>query len=185
MRVGASGAGRRNIPTGLLLHSGATRFIALALLWLVLTEGDLGTLWLGALAVVVATLASLVLLPPAGHAWSPTGAAIFAGFFLWQSLVGGIDVARRALRPNMDLEPALIEYKTRLPEGGARVLFANTISLLPGTLSAEIQDRRLLVHALAVTPGLREELRRTEKVVARFFGVDLPQDDTVVGDANE
>ena len=173
MRADASDTGLRNVPTGLLLRSGALRFATLALLWVVLTEGDLGTLWLGFLAVLAATLSSLTLLPPAGRSWSPVGAVRFAGFFLRQSVVGGIDVALRALKPGMDLDPALVKYETRLPEGGARVLFANTISLLPGTLSAEVRDRRLLVHTLAASPELQDELRRTEEAVARLFGVGL------------
>lgn len=176
MRAGAPNVNRRNIPISLLLRSSAARFATLALLWLALTEGDLGTLWLGFLAVVAATLSSLALLPPAGHSLSPVGTARFIGFFLWQSSVGGIDVALRALRPDMDLEPALVEYTTRLPKGGARVLFANTISLLPGTLSAEIQDRRLLIHTLAISSSLDEELRHMEEMVARVFGVELPAD---------
>ena len=171
MRTDASGIGWRNIPAHLLLRSGAVRLVALALLWLALTEGDLDTWWLGVLAVVAATLSSLVLLPPAGRSWSPVGAVRFAGFFLRQSAVGGIDVALRALKPGMDLDPALVEYTTRLPEGGSRVLFANTISLLPGTLSAEVRDRSLLVHTLAASPELQQELRLTEEAVARLFGV--------------
>ena len=176
MRAGAPDTGLGNVPTGLLLRSGALRFVTLALLWVVLTEGDLGTPWLGFLAIVAATLSSLVLLPPAGRSWSPVGAGRFAGFFLRQSAVGGIDVALRALKPGLDLDPALVEYETRLPEGGARVLFANTISLLPGTLSAEVRDRRLLVHTLAASPGLQEELRLTEEAVARLFGVGLSRE---------
>ena len=172
MGLNTSGTNRRNTSTGLLL-SGAFRFVTLALLWLALTEGDLDTWWLGALAVVIATLASLALLPPAGRSWSPVSVVRFAGFFLWKSLVGGIDVALRALRPNMDLDPALVEYTTRLPGGLPRVLFANTISLLPGTLSAEVRDRQLLVHTLATAPSLQDELRNTEEMVARAFGVGL------------
>jgi len=161
----------RNVPASSLLSGGAVRFAALALLWVALTEGDLATWWLGSLAVVAATLASLVLLPPAGHPWSPVGAVRFAGFFFRQSVVGGVDVALRALKPGLDLDPALVEYETRLPEGEAQVLFANTISLLPGTLSVEIEGRTLLVHTLDATPDIRDELRRTEEVVARLFGV--------------
>ena len=173
MRAGASGTRSRNVPTGLLLRSGALRFATLVLLWVVLAEGDLGTLWLGFLAVAAATLSSLVLLPPAGRSWSPVGTVRFAGFFLRQSVVGGIDVALRALKPGLDLDPALVEYMTQLPKGGARVLFANTISLLPGTLSAEVRDRRLLVHTLAASPELQEELHLTEEAVARLFNVRL------------
>lgn len=173
MRTGAYSQERRSASTGPILRSGLLRLAALALLWPVLTEGDTGTLWLGALAVVAATLASLVLLPPTGRSWDPLGVLRFAGFFLQRSLVGGIDVALRALRPDLDLDPAFVEYETQLPEGGARVLFSNTVSLLPGTLSAEVRDRRLLIHTLAATPDLRDELRRTEEVVARALGVRL------------
>ena len=170
---GALGMGWRNVSSVLLLRDGALRLITLVLLWLALTEGDLETLWLGFLAVGAATLTSLILLPPTGRSWSLAGAIRFTSFFLRQSVVGGIDVALRALRPAMNLDPALVEYETRLPEGGARVLFANTISLLPGTLSTEIQDRKLLVHTLAISPSLQDELHHTEKAVARLFGVEL------------
>lgn len=177
MRMGAPGTAWRNVPTGLLLRSGAVRVVTLALLWLALTEGDLDTPWLGFLAVAAATLSSLVLLPPASRPWNPIGTVRFAAFFLRQSLVGGIDVAIRALKPGLDLDPALVEYETRLPEGLPRVLFANTISLLPGTLSAEVRDRRLLIHTLATGPDVQSELRRTEEMVAGLFGVGLDRED--------
>ncbi|MGF1470651.1 MAG: Na+/H+ antiporter subunit E [Rubrobacteraceae bacterium] len=176
MRAGAPGTESRNPSAGLLLRSSALRFITLALLWLALTEGDLGTWWLGFLAAGAATLSSLVLLPPAERPWSPIGVIRFVGFFLRQSLLGGVDVALRALKPGINLDPGLVEYTTRLPPGLPRVLFANTISLLPGTLSAEIRDRQLLVHTLATSPGLREELRSAEEVVAGLFGVELPRE---------
>lgn len=165
-------AERRDASAGTLAVSGLIRFFTLALLWLALTEGDLGTWWLGFLAVAAATLSSLVLLPPAGRFWNPVGTIRFAGFFLRQSLAGGVDVALRALKPGLDLDPAMIEYTTRLPEGLPRVLFANTISLLPGTLSVEVRDRRLLIHTLAKSPGLQGELRRTEGVIAGMLGIE-------------
>ena len=177
MRIGTPGTAWRNVPTGLLLRSGAIRFVTLALLWLALTEGDLDTSWLGFLAVVAATLSSLVLLPPASRPWSPAGTIRFAGFFLRQSVIGGVDVALRALKPGINLDPDLVEYTTRLPEGLPRVLFANTISLLPGTLSAEVRDRQLLIHTLATGPDLRSELRRTEEMVAGLFGAGLNPED--------
>lgn len=171
--MGAPGPARRSFPAGSSLRSGALRFATLALLWTALTEGDLGTAWLGFLAILAATLSSLVLLPPSGAHWSVAGAARFAGFFFRRSLAGGVDVALRALRPALDLNPALVEYEMRLPAGGARVVLANTVSLLPGTLSAEVRGGRLLVHTLDAAPGLREELRRAEQAVSGLLGVEL------------
>jgi multicomponent Na+:H+ antiporter subunit E len=171
------GLNRRNLPTGKLLVHAAFRAAALALLWLALTGGDLGTWWLGALAVAAATLASLVLLPPATRFWSPLGTILFIGFFLRQSLVAGVDVARRSFSRGPDLDPAFIEYKLRLPDAAARVFFSNTISLLPGTLGTELRGRELRVHTLAVKEDLREELRYTEEMIARMFAVELSPDD--------
>lgn len=164
-------------PSGALLASAALRFVTLAVLWLSLTGGDLGTLWLGVLGVAAATLASLVLLPPVELSWSLAGLAAFVVFFLRQSLVAGVDVALRAFRPDPNLDPALFEYELRLPREAeaARVLLANTISLLPGTLSAGLEGRRLLIHTLADGPGLQDELRQTEDVIARAFGIGLAE----------
>lgn len=172
-----SGINRRNTPTGVLLVHAVFRAAALVLLWLVLADGDLGTWWLGVLAVASATYASLILLPPAERFWSPVGTIYFAGFFLWQSLVAGIDVARRSLSPRLALDPAFIEYTLRLPDDGSRAFFSGTISLLPGTLGAELRGGNLRVHTLALKDDLREELRHTEEVIARMFAVELLPDE--------
>lgn len=175
MRAGAPGSGlnRRNLPASKLLVHAAFRAAMLALLWLALTGGDLGTWWLGVLAVAAATLASLVLLPPTARFWSPIGASAFVSFFLRRSLIAGIDVARRSLSPRLALDPALIEYKLRLPDEAARVFFSNTISLLPGTLGAELRGRNLRIHTLTANPDLRKDLRHTEEVIAKMFAVEL------------
>ncbi len=168
------GLNQRNLPTGKLLVHVVFRAVTLSLLWLALTDGDLGTWWLGALGIAVATLASLVLLPPAPRLWSPVGTLLFVGFFLRQSLIAGVDVARRSFSRGPDLDPAFIEYPLRLPEEDARVFFSNTISLLPGTLGTELRGKNLRVHTLAKKDDLHDELRHTEEVIARMFAVELP-----------
>jgi hypothetical protein len=42
--------------------------------------------------------------------------------FLRSSLLGGIDVARRALHPRMPLDAGWIAYRTKLPRGLPRVI---------------------------------------------------------------
>lgn len=59
-----------------------------------------------------------------------------------------MDVMRRALSFHQLLDPGLVSYTTFLPEGTARILFINTISLLPGTLSAELHGNRVIIHTL-------------------------------------
>ncbi len=93
----------------------------------------------------------------------------FFAFFLGHSLLGGIDVSRRAFSSISTLNLALIEYRWGLPPGPARIFFANTISLLSGTLSVDFGSTRLLIHTLDTQPRLAEELRQLETMINNIF----------------
>lgn len=143
------------------------RLLALCLCWWAITEGDLAALPIGLPAIAIALLLC------SRMPWSPTlrltGFLRFLPIFLWRSLAGGIDVATRALTPRMRLAPSLVEYRTSLAAGLPRVVFANVISLLPGTLSAELNDDVLCLHLLFDAAVDETELGRLEVAVARLF----------------
>ncbi len=94
-------------------------------------------------------------------------------FFLLRSLFGGADVAWRAFHPGLPIAPDLIEYPLRLPPGLPQVLMANTVSLLPGTLSAELDQSVLKIHVLDNQRGVLAELEAVEQSVPRMFGTSL------------
>ena len=94
-------------------------------------------------------------------------------FFFRRSLQGGVDVARRAFHPRMPIAPELIDYPLRLPPGLPRVILVNTVSLLPGTLSAELDGQVLKVHVLDGLGDFMPELEALEQSVARMSGVSL------------
>jgi multicomponent Na+:H+ antiporter subunit E len=143
------------------------------LLWWVLAGGRADSWGVGVVAVALATLASLRLLPAAGQRISPIGLLRFTLFFLYQSLRGGLQVAWFALRPNLALHPAFHDVALRLPEGGARVLLANTLNLLPGTLSVELEGDRLCLHVLDASLPAEKEVRAAETRLAHLFGLSL------------
>jgi multicomponent Na+:H+ antiporter subunit E len=147
------------------------RTVLFALLWWVLTEGAMSAWLVGAPVVVFAALASGVLLPRVS--WSLSGIIRFAPFFLWHSLYGGVDVARRALHPRLPIAPALFDHRWRLPPGLPRVFMANTVSLLPGTLSAEFGEEYLCVHVLDQTGAFAADLTLIEARVAGLFGLRM------------
>ncbi len=159
-----------------LLRFAAPRAALFALLWWVLTEGEASSWWLGVPVVIASALASWGL--RAEPAWSlrPVGLARFLAVFLWQSFRGGLDVAFRALHPRLPLAPDFKVYTLRLPAGPARVFFANTLSLLPGTLSADIRDERLTVHALDGNLPVLESVQFLEVLVADLFGLSVEGD---------
>ena len=140
------------------------RLLLFAVLWGILTGGRTDALPVGALAVPLTTLASIRLLPPSP--WSLRGWLRFLPYFLVESLRGGVDVAARAFHPRLPLAPALLDYPLRLPPGPARVVMADAVSLLPGTLSAELDGAVLRVHVLDHRRRPREQLAALEARIA-------------------
>ena len=145
----------------------ALHFLLFGALWGILSGGK-G--W--AFGVPVAFLAAAVscLLMPATRLSLP-GLARFVPYFAWNSLRGGIDVASRAVHPQMPIEPALLRYEMRLDDAVARVVMANAVTLLPGTLSADLRGQTLLVHVLNAGGPFPEAFERLEQRVADLFGV--------------
>ncbi len=160
-----SSPGHRITPFGALLR--AASFLVG---WWAFTEGSWKEWGVGIAVVVAATLASFHLLPLRSWRWSLTGLLLFVPYFLWQSLMGGLDVAWRALHPRMPLKTALLNYTVRLPGDLPRVFLAWTVSLLPGTASVWLQGNRLTVHVLN-DEDFEPRMRVVEDRIARIFGV--------------
>src|SRR5262245_25551322 len=102
----------------------------------------------GLVTAAAATWVSLRLLPPG------TGRVRWAFLpglalrFFRQSVLAGIDVAKRALDPSLPLRPRFITYPVRFPPGPARSAFAALTSLLPGSVPAGEDDAAMLYHCL-------------------------------------
>jgi multicomponent Na+:H+ antiporter subunit E len=140
--------------------------------WIV-TEGDLsGWTFLLPILALVATVDAIF------ARWQPwriraVPAARFATFFAWQSILGGIDVALRAVHPRLPIAPTMTEFSLRLVTPSARVLFANAVSLLPGTLAVNVFDERLLLHVLDANATIEPTLRELENRIAALHGETL------------
>lgn len=161
----------RSLPLRLLV----IRAALFALLWWLLTEGQTDSWFFGIPVVILATVFSTVLAPPIPR--SIIGLLQFVPFFLSQSLRGGVDVAWRALHPSLPIAPILVDYPLRLPDEQARVFLANTVSLLPGTLSVRLESNNLQLHVLDGNSDYRTELETLERLVAALFMLSLKDDD--------
>jgi multicomponent Na+:H+ antiporter subunit E len=162
---------RGNNSIRAVLYTALWRTLLFAALWWVLAGG---AAWgFGAPVIAAAVGVSLALQPVRRVRLRPWGMLRFAGYFLTQSPRAGLDVARRAFAPGLPLAPALLDFRLRLPEGPARTLLVNTMSLLPGTLSAGIEGNRLRLHVLDTQLPVEQELREVEARIAAMFGVDL------------
>ena len=144
-------------------------FSSLAFLWWLLSNGDPSSWLVGAPVVLVATWAAWQLNPSKGMSISLVGTLRFLPFFFAESLRGGIDVARRVLQRHLNVVPGFVSFRTRLSGQRARLLFINSVSLLPGTLAADLQEDHLKIHALDRSVDFTEDLRRLEVAVGRIY----------------
>jgi multicomponent Na+:H+ antiporter subunit E len=73
----------------------------------------------------------------------------------------------------MSLQPGLVRHRLRLPAGVCRVSLANVVTMLPGTLSADLVDDELVVHTLDTGRDMHAMVLDLEPRIAALFGLDL------------
>jgi multicomponent Na+:H+ antiporter subunit E len=146
-----------------------TRALGLAIVWLILVGPDAASWIIGGPFVIGATLASLQLATPGARIPSLPRLVGFIPYFLRESLKGGIDVAARVLFPRLRVQPGHEVYRLSLQSPESRLVFVDSISLLPGTLSADLRGDLVTVHALDVRADVSKELGELEKRVAVLF----------------
>ncbi len=104
--------------------------------------------------IVVLIAARMDLLDPEGHPISMTPA--LAVYWLWlayEIIKSNIDVARRIWSRGPDITPTLLRLRASQTSALGQVIYANSITLTPGTVTIQIDDGELLVHALAEEVG--------------------------------
>lgn len=79
---------------------------------------------------------------------------------LWAIVKSGLGLARCVLDPSLPISPRVIQIKALQKSDLGRVIFANSITLTPGTLTLELLGDTLTVHAL--TPQSATELEAGE-----------------------
>jgi len=154
--------------------------------WLLLahfgTGADLAAdLLVGLASAVAATWVSLRLLPsaPGRVRYGALGRLLWR--FLWQSIVAGIDVARRAFAPRLSLQPGYLVFPVRIPPGPGRALFGAFTSLVPGTLpvgAGPTADGRaaLIYHCLDLRQPVAAGLARDQALMIEAYGEDETDD---------
>jgi multicomponent Na+:H+ antiporter subunit E len=154
------------------------RYVFILVVWLILTANDPSAWIVGLLVSTGVTLLSLRLLPPTPREVRPVAVLALLPGFLWGSLRGGVDVARRALDPRLPLKRGWVHYPLRLQGSAARVSLGNLLSLMPGTLAAGCSRDTLLVHCLDVELSGGDTIADQEIRIARTLGIRLePVDD--------
>jgi multicomponent Na+:H+ antiporter subunit E len=144
------------------------RGVAFYLFWMLLMQSvKPADLAVGAFACIGATWTSLRLMPPSSGGLRFGKLLALLPHFLWESVLAGVDVARRALLPRMRLSPGFVTCPLSFPPGFARNTFATITSLLPGSVPADEADGALVYHCLDDASPVVEQLWKEERLLAK------------------
>jgi len=89
---------------------------------------------------------------------------------LWEMVLANIQVIGIVLSPKIKIRPCIIHFQPKLKSTLGRVLLANSITVVPGSVTAEMTDKGYRVHAL--TPEIAESVRNSafEKLIQKMEG---------------
>ena len=98
--------------------------------------------------------------------------AAYWPWLLVEIMKANIDVARRILTPGRSISPTMLRVRATQSTDLGLVIFANSITLTPGTVSVDVGESEILVHALSREGA--DDLARGEmdRRVTRMSGGD-------------
>ncbi|GLQ19685.1 Na+/H+ antiporter subunit E [Algimonas porphyrae] len=135
-----------------MLRFATILLIALAATWWVLSGYTkpllltLGAISLG-LVLIMTIRMRIVDEETAPYLTVPQALAYFA-WLMVEIVKANLAVVRAVVSPNLEVSPTLTKIPTGQKSALARTMFANSITLTPGTVSVDMQDDHILVHAL-------------------------------------
>lgn len=155
--------------------------ILLFLLWIVLNgrfTADAGMLQIVIVGVVVAGLAYAFAYKALGYTlgaelrmWRKSPILIAYLFLLIREIIAAnFQMMKIVVSKKAEIHPVMVKIKVPLKTGFARVLLANSITLTPGTITAELKGDEITVHCVdtAFSEGMEDSsfvkmLERLEK----------------------
>lgn len=91
----------------------------------------------------------------------------YLGILLKEIIISNFDVAKIVLSPQMKISPQLINYKTKIKYDFYRMIFANSITLTPGTITVLMEDEKMLVHCLKKESAKDISNSKFEKIILK------------------
>lgn len=72
----------------------------------------------------------------------------YVPYIVWEIVKANIDVAKVIISPSLPISPRVFRAKVSQKSTVAQVIYANSITLTPGTVTLDLRDDEVLVHAL-------------------------------------
>jgi multicomponent Na+:H+ antiporter subunit E len=123
--------------------------------------------------VVVAATSRMDVIDHEGHPIHLTWRALTYWPWLgWEIVKANWDVVKCVLSPSMPISPTLFRTRASQKSDLGLVIYANSITLTPGTISVDIADGTILVHALTKAGAAGVEEGTMDRRVTRMMGED-------------
>ena len=100
--------------------------------------------------------------------------AAYLAWLLTRIPPAALDVAASILIPSRAPRPGVVRFSTGLHSPAARTLLANSITLVPGTMTLSVDGGEFVVHALNPRSASDLANAETQRRIARIF--NLPAD---------
>lgn len=71
-------------------------------------------------------------------------------FLAREVIVANIDVLKRIFRPGKNISPQLFELPLTQKSDLCRVIYANAITMTPGTVSVNVNKKTITIHSLSI-----------------------------------
>ncbi len=78
----------------------------------------------------------------------PLRLLVYLPWLLKEIVLANLQVIRVVLSPRIEIDPVLFRLRATQRSALARVIYGNSITLTPGTLTLDVDGEDLLVHAL-------------------------------------
>lgn len=95
---------------------------------------------------------------------------VYIPWLVLEIVKANLDVARRVLHPKMPIHPMIVRVRSGQRSAVGRVLYANSITLTPGTITVGVEGDDLIVHALSAEAAEGVETGDMERRVRAVDG---------------
>ena len=95
---------------------------------------------------------------------------LYLVWLLWEVVKANIAVTKLIWHPSMPISPTLVKVSASQWSDLGRVIYANSITLTPGTVSVSLEERDIEVHAITKEMAADLESGTMDRQVSKLEG---------------
>jgi len=147
-------------------------FVIAFVIYILLVKTVTGpTLIVGLAVAVVAASASMRFIALPFKYISPVRVfffLVYLPYFIFEVIRANVKIALVVLNPKLPISPELKKGKSKLKSSYGRLLLSSSITLTPGTLTVEGNEKEFVIHTVSEKRNAREIMEPFEKFIKRI-----------------